>query len=111
MLSRHAVPRLAECDPVDDHSRLAYAEILPDEKGVTYTAFLTRAAAAFAGHGTDRIKRVITDNAKNYSLSRAFHDAPIRSTGPLARVREHSTPPHCARRPPTDQPAVTNPMA
>ena len=30
---------------VDDHSRLAYCEILPDEKGATCAAFLTRAAA------------------------------------------------------------------
>ena len=34
---------------VDDHSRLAYSEILPDEKGATCAAFLLRAAAYFAG--------------------------------------------------------------
>jgi hypothetical protein len=36
---------------VDDHSRLAYSEILPDEKGTTCAAFLARAAAYFADHG------------------------------------------------------------
>ncbi|MCP2256126.1 Integrase core domain-containing protein [Prauserella aidingensis] len=36
---------------VDDHSRLAYSEILPDEKGPTCAAFLRRAAAYFADHG------------------------------------------------------------
>ena len=36
---------------VDDHSRLAYSEILPDEKGPTCAGFITRAAAYFAGHG------------------------------------------------------------
>ena len=36
---------------VDDHSRLAYCEILPDEKGTTCAGFLTRAAAYFAAHG------------------------------------------------------------
>ncbi|MGR7026998.1 IS481 family transposase [Geodermatophilus sp. URMC 62] len=54
---------------LDDHSRLAYAEILPDEKGATCAAFLTRAAAYFAGHGIDRIERVMTDNAWAYKWS------------------------------------------
>jgi hypothetical protein len=40
---------------VDDHSRLAYSEILPDEKGPTCAGFLTRAAAYFAAHGITRI--------------------------------------------------------
>ncbi|MFI9561766.1 IS481 family transposase [Nonomuraea endophytica] len=60
---------------IDDHSRLAYAEILPDEKGETCAAFLTRAAAYFAAHGITRIQRVLTDNAKNYRISRAFAQA------------------------------------
>jgi transposase InsO family protein len=54
---------------VDDHSRLAYSEILPDEKGPTCVAFLTRAAAYFAGHGISRIERVMTDNAWAYRWS------------------------------------------
>ena len=48
---------------VDDHSRLAYSEILADEKGATCAAFLARAAAYFAAHGITRIERVMTDNA------------------------------------------------
>ena len=55
---------------VDDHSRLAYAEILPDEKGPTCAEFLLRAAAWFAAHGVPRIERILTDNAKNYTRSR-----------------------------------------
>ena len=51
---------------VDDHSRLAYSEILPDEKGPTCAAFLERAAAYFAAHGITRIERVMTDNAFAY---------------------------------------------
>jgi transposase InsO family protein len=54
---------------VDDHSRLAYSEILPDEKGTTCAAFLVRAAAYFAAHGIDRIERVMTDNAWAYRYS------------------------------------------
>jgi transposase InsO family protein len=57
---------------VDDHSRLAYSEILGDETGVTCAAFLARAAAAFGAAGIDRIEEVMTDNAKNYTRSRAF---------------------------------------
>jgi len=57
---------------VDDHSRLAYAEVLPDEKGLTCAGFLTRAAAAFAAAGISRIDRVLTDNARNYRGCHAF---------------------------------------
>jgi len=38
---------------VDDHSRLAYAEILDNEKGTTCADFLTRAAAFFRAHGIE----------------------------------------------------------
>lgn len=48
---------------VDDHSRLAYAEVMADERGATCAGFLTRAAAAFATAGIGRIERVLTDNA------------------------------------------------
>jgi transposase InsO family protein len=54
---------------VDDHSRLAYSEILPDEKGTTCAAFLERAAAYFATKGIPRIERVMTDNALAYRHS------------------------------------------
>src|ERR1700690_949371 len=40
---------------IDDHSRLAYAEIHPDETGATCAGFLTRAAAYFAECGITRI--------------------------------------------------------
>ena len=54
---------------VDDHTRMAYSEILPDEKGPTCAAFLERAAAYFAGKGISRIERVLTDNAFAYRYS------------------------------------------
>jgi transposase InsO family protein len=56
---------------VDDHSRMAYAEILPDEKGATCGAFLRRAADFFAVHNV-HIERVLTDNAMAYRLSVEF---------------------------------------
>ncbi|NYI43446.1 transposase InsO family protein [Nocardioides aromaticivorans] len=54
---------------VDDHSRLAYSEILPDEKGPACAEFLERAIAYFAAHGIARIERLMTDNAWAYRWS------------------------------------------
>jgi transposase InsO family protein len=60
---------------VDDHSRLAYSEILPDEKGPTCAAFLLRAASYFAAHGITRIEQVITDNHLSYKRSNDMRDS------------------------------------
>ena len=56
---------------IDDMSRVAYVAPLADERGPTCARFLLDAAAFFAGHGV-RIERVLTDNAKNYTLSKVF---------------------------------------
>jgi transposase InsO family protein len=53
---------------VDDHSRLAYAEVLADEQAATCAGFLRRAGAFFAAHGI-AIQRVLTDNAFAYRRS------------------------------------------
>jgi len=50
---------------VDDFSRLAYVEVLPDEKGATAVGFLRRALAFFARYGI-RVERIITDNGSAY---------------------------------------------
>jgi transposase InsO family protein len=50
---------------VDDHSRLAYTEILPDETKQTAAAFWTRAQAFFQAAGIT-VKRVLTDNGSCY---------------------------------------------
>ncbi|MCW2796700.1 MAG: family transposase [Nocardioides sp.] len=65
---------------VDDHSRLAYSEILPDEKGPTCAAFLLRAADYFAAHGITHIEQVITDNHMSYKRSNDMRDS-IRALG------------------------------
>lgn len=54
---------------VDDHSRLAYSEILPDETGPTCAEFPLRAACYLADHGITRIERVMTDNHWSYGKS------------------------------------------
>jgi transposase InsO family protein len=54
---------------VDDHTRIAYSEILGDEKGETCAGFITRAAQFFTAHGIGRIERVMTDNHWSYTHS------------------------------------------
>jgi len=58
---------------VDDHSRLAYAELLPNERADTVVAFTERALAFFAQHGIIA-KRLMTDNAWCYTHSRRFRE-------------------------------------
>jgi transposase InsO family protein len=73
---------------VDDHSRLAYCEVLPDEKGPTCAAFLRRAAASFAAHGIPGIQRLITDNAWAYRWS-------LRQVCADLGIRQKFIKPHC----------------
>ena len=67
---------------VDDATRLAYAEVLPDERGETAAAFLRRAAGWLAGYGVT-VERVMSDNGACYR-SRA-HDHARRELG----IRRH----------------------
>jgi transposase InsO family protein len=50
---------------IDDHSRLAYAEVLPDERRETTKSFLDRAFQWFAARGV-RPLRLLTDNGSAY---------------------------------------------
>ena len=56
---------------IDDHTRLAYSEIHPDEKDATAAGFLHRALECFAAHGIT-VLRVLTDNALVYRRGRAW---------------------------------------
>jgi transposase InsO family protein len=56
---------------IDDHTRLAYAEVLPDERTATCADFLLRAATWFAVRGVT-VRRVLTDNAKSYRIGKAW---------------------------------------
>jgi transposase InsO family protein len=75
---------------VDDRSRLAYSEILGDEKGPTCAAFLSRAAAYFAAHGINCIQSVMTDNAWAYRYS-----ADLRSVCADLGAKQIFIKPHC----------------
>ncbi len=50
---------------IDDCTRLAYAEVLGDEKATTVVAFLRRAVAFFARHGMT-VEQLLTDNGSAY---------------------------------------------
>lgn len=58
---------------IDDHSRIAYAEICTDEKAATAIGVLQRAVAWFAEHGV-AVERVLSDNGSAYR-SYAWRDA------------------------------------
>lgn len=73
---------------VDDHSRLAYSEVLPDEKGATCAGFLERAISYFAAHGITRIERLLTDNAWAYRHS-------LRRVCAEHGIRQKFIRPHC----------------
>jgi transposase InsO family protein len=74
---------------VDDHSRLAYVEVLPDERGATCAGFLRRAGKFFADYAIT-IERVMTDNAWCYRRSRDFQAA-VAELGAVQRFIK----PHC----------------
>jgi transposase InsO family protein len=77
---------------VDDYSRLAYAEVLPDERATTAIGFLKRALAFYARHGI-HVERILTDNGSAYIST--IHAIACRQLG----VRHLRTRP---RRPQTN---------
>jgi transposase InsO family protein len=76
---------------VDDHSRLAYAEIHDNEKAPTVVGFFERALAFYADHGITA-KRVMTDNAWAYVKSRELRRLLARH-----QIRHLTTRPHRPR--------------
>ncbi|MBV9934644.1 MAG: IS481 family transposase [Actinobacteria bacterium] len=75
---------------VDGHTRLAYSEVLPDEKGATAATFWQRAERFFAGYSVT-VEAVLTDNGSCY-VSNVFNDA-------LGDIKHRRTRP---RRPQTN---------
>jgi transposase InsO family protein len=63
---------------VDDATRLAYAEVLPDEKATTAVGFLTRAVAFYRRHGIST-ERVMSDNGACYRST--IHALACRTLG------------------------------
>tara|TARA_B100000029_G_scaffold452270_1_gene477382 strand:- start:721 stop:1221 length:501 start_codon:yes stop_codon:yes gene_type:complete len=75
---------------VDDHSRLAYVEVLPDQRGPTCAAFLERSVAWFAARAIS-VRRVMSDNGSGY-VSRRF-----RTTCHTLQLRHLRTRPYTPR--------------
>jgi len=75
---------------VDDHSRVTYVEVLPDQLGPTCAAFLIRAVAWWAARGVP-VRRVMSDHASGY-ISRVF-----RTTCATLRLRHLRTRPYTPR--------------
>ena len=75
---------------IDDYSRVAYVEVLPDERGPTCVEFLDRAIAWFAARAV-RVERVMSDNGSGY-VSRVFAAACTRH-----RIRHLRTRPYRPR--------------
>ena len=73
---------------VDDRSRVAFSQLLPDETGATSARFLVEAAAFFADHGVV-IQRVLTDNAKAYAESVLFAETAAALGITLKRTRRY----------------------
>jgi transposase InsO family protein len=72
---------------IDDATRLAYAEVLPDEKAATAIAFLRRALVFFKRHGM-RVQELLTDNGSAYRST--VHAIACRALG----IRHLRTRPH-----------------
>jgi transposase InsO family protein len=76
---------------VDDHTRLAYGELLSDERAPTVTAFVERALAWFAQHGI-ATRRLMTDGAWSYT-----HNRELRTLLTEREIRHIVTPPYTPR--------------
>lgn len=73
---------------IDDASRVAYAEVLANEQGVTCAAFLERAVAWFLERGVI-VERVMTDNGSGY-ISKVFRKAIRRIDARHIRTRPYT---------------------
>jgi transposase InsO family protein len=77
---------------IDDHTRLAYTEIHPNEKAPTVTAFVARALAFYAGHGI-QAKRLQTDNAWCY-----IHNRSLAELLAAENIQHRRIPPRTPKR-------------
>lgn len=75
---------------VDDHSRLAYIEVLDDEKADTCVAFFARALGYFAAHGIPKIAELMTDNHWSYT-----HSIELARLLADRNIKHRTIKPHC----------------
>lgn len=77
---------------IDDHSRVAYAEVLGDQRATTTVAFFRRVIRWFAARGV-RVQRVLTDNGNGY-VARGFGIATARLGVRHGRTRPYRPQTH-----------------
>jgi transposase len=77
---------------IDDHSRLAYSELHPDEQAATVTGFMTRALEFYASHGIAP-RRLQTDNHFSYKHNRSLRELLARH-----RIHHRFIPPRTPKR-------------
>ncbi len=100
---------------IDDHSRVAYAEVHDDETGPTAVAVLRRAVAWFAARGI-KTERVLSDNGSCYR-SHAWRDACAelrivhKRLGPTARRRTARSSASTAPSPPAGPSSACSPAS
>ena len=75
---------------VDDHSRLAFTQMLPDQKAETTVAFLAAATDFFATHGIG-VRALLTDNGSSY------RSAQFRQACQNMQIKHHRTRPYTPR--------------
>jgi transposase InsO family protein len=72
---------------IDDHTRWAYVEVLPDEQATTTSGFVARALAHFRDLGV-RVRRVLSDNGS------AYRSRLVAAVLQTARIRHRFTRPY-----------------
>ena len=75
---------------VDDHTRLAYSEIHPNERADTCAEFFARALDYFAANGITGVERLLTDNAWSYR-----HGTRLRELLHQRNITHKFIRPHC----------------
>ena len=102
---------------VDDYTRLAYAQVMADEKATSAVAFLRSATAFYAGHGIT-VEAVLTDNGSAYIS--VIHAVACRALGikhlrtrprrPRPTAKPNASSARCCANGPTplSTPALTN---
>jgi transposase InsO family protein len=75
---------------IDDHSRMAFTQLLPDQKADTTIGFLNSAVAFFATHGIG-VRALLTDNGSSYRSQQ------FRTACQQMQIKHHRTRPYTPR--------------
>ena len=90
---------------IDDHSRLAYSEILPDEKRGSCLRFLFNALRFFRSLDV-KVERVMTDNGSRPTTAQA--SAPVATPRPCVGSKSSICAPNPTRPKPTERPSASS---